>query len=169
MNWLRGFMQGRRGPDPLTLALLVVYWPFSFLGRLPGFRFCSVLALVLLAVAVYRIFSKDLIRRERENRLFLNYWRRLRAWLGSLSPGNIRQKSLLFSPAGAPVKGRAPHQKQRRPLGTVPVGRKTPDTNIFPVLFAAKACGSPGFREKSWSPAPNAAGNLTKNFDSQMF
>ncbi len=81
MEWFRNFMLGRRGPDQLTLALLIIYWPFSLLGRITGFSFLDTLALICLAVAVFRVFSKDLPRRERENLFFLKYWNKAASWL----------------------------------------------------------------------------------------
>lgn len=164
MNWLRGFMQGRRGPDPLTLALLVVYWPFSFLGRLPGFRFCSVLALVLLAVAVYRIFSKDLIRRERENRLFLNYWRRLRAWLGSLSPGNIRQKITAFFPGRRTGKGQGAAPKTAAAFGDSSGREKDTGHEYFSCPFCGQSLRIPRISGEILVTCPKCGRKFDKKF-----
>ena len=74
LNWLYRFMSGRYGMDPLNVALLVVglllagclsfthiWWLFS-LGYLPCFY------------AMYRMFSRNIVMRSRENQWFLRWW-----------------------------------------------------------------------------------------------
>ena len=93
MEWLRDFMNGRRGPDHLTLALLIIYWPFSLLGRITRFPFYDTLALICLAVAIFRVLSRDLARRERENQLFLKGCNTLSAWFRRHRPGGVKKAS----------------------------------------------------------------------------
>ena len=126
MEWFRNFMLGRRGPDQLTLALLIIYWPFSLLGRITGFSFLDTLALICLAVAVFRVFSKDLPRRERENLFFLKYWNKAASWLKNHRL-TAEKKRRIPAPPKPPPKPPA-----------------TPDTSISPALIAVRACEYPG-------------------------
>lgn len=83
MNWLyriNQFMAGRRGADQLTVGLLVLYFIvvlISNLTRLPLFWF---LGLAILIFAFYRMFSRNLWRRQQENDWFLKYWNRVSGW-----------------------------------------------------------------------------------------
>ena len=139
------------GPFPFWAAfrasVSAAYWPWS-----------------LLAVAVYRIFSKDLIRRERENRLFLNYWRRLRAWLGSLSPGNIRQKSLLFSPAGAPGKGQGAAPKTAAAFGDSSGREKDTGHEYFSCPFCGQSLRIPRISGEILVTCPKCGRKFDKKF-----
>lgn len=62
---LMSFMQGRNGVDELNICLLVLYCTFMLLAPLN--RFFSSLALVCIFYAVFRMFSKNLSARRREN------------------------------------------------------------------------------------------------------
>jgi len=76
-------MMGRRGNDQFTLALFIVYIVSMLLSRI--FYRVPVLPLIIDAVGlaaaifgVYRAFSRDIPRRERENRWFLTKWAAVR-------------------------------------------------------------------------------------------
>ena len=87
MNWLyrvalkvNQFMAGRHGTDQLTLALMVAYFIITFLANLTRIPLLMLLGLLVLAWAFYRILSKNLWHRQRENEVFLKYWRRIFGW-----------------------------------------------------------------------------------------
>ena len=76
---LARFMYGRNGPDQLNLALLAGYTVLLllqvFLNRFSAARMVlDILTLLLAAVILYRIFSRDLDKRRAENARFLNWW-----------------------------------------------------------------------------------------------
>lgn len=80
-NRLRSWLQGRNGADELTTfiivcALLVVVANF-FLNTM----FLSVLSLALMAYAWWRMSSKNVEARMRENRAFAELLGPLRPWL----------------------------------------------------------------------------------------
>ncbi|MCL1804527.1 MAG: hypothetical protein FWG28_00750 [Clostridiales bacterium] len=80
MNWFRKFMQGRYGPDQLTYALIVIYWPFAFAVRLTGFRIFDSLAYLCIFTAAFRFLSKNIARRRRENQKFLSILQPVTGW-----------------------------------------------------------------------------------------
>ena len=90
-NSLRRFMYGRYGTDQLNMALLITSLALSLLSSilsifLSGSLAFSIIYLVLslliyamLFFAIFRIFSRNIYRRRRENQKFLNGWNRIRA------------------------------------------------------------------------------------------
>ena len=54
------FMYGRYGTDELSMVMLMVSILFSFLSVIPNFRIGSLLSMVLLCLALYRSFSKNI-------------------------------------------------------------------------------------------------------------
>ncbi|MBD5155433.1 MAG: hypothetical protein HDT15_10330 [Oscillibacter sp.] len=76
---LARFMYGRNGSDQLNMALLAVYliiWVIQIIfGRIYAVRMVlEALSLVLVAVVLFRAFSKNLSKRRAENAKFLNWW-----------------------------------------------------------------------------------------------
>lgn len=80
MNWLRKFMAGRYGVDQLSIALLIAYLPVSLVTRLSGIRLLNFLALAILVVCYFRIFSRNIVKRRQENQKFLVKWYPIRNW-----------------------------------------------------------------------------------------
>ena len=83
MNWLHRFMSGRYGvADGLSIALISLMLILSLLGMLTGWGILSVLSYIPFGLYVYRTFSRDIYRRQEENRKFMEfagpYWRKLR-------------------------------------------------------------------------------------------
>jgi hypothetical protein len=86
MNWFRNFMYGRYGTDQLNLALLVSYLVFCLLASFTGIGLFNLIALAAVIFCIYRMFSRDIARRSRENQTFLTkmqpvfrWWRQLNA------------------------------------------------------------------------------------------
>ncbi len=84
MNWLRKFMYGRYGSDQLNMALLilsialtVVFWfvPVGLLGYL-GF--------IPIIICFYRMFSKNITKRQQENYVFLKWWYNVKSKFASI-------------------------------------------------------------------------------------
>lgn len=69
MNWLRKFMYGRYGTDQLSMTLIVISLILSLLA--PVFKLPPSIFLVLLFIAYFRVFSKNINKRYRENQKFL--------------------------------------------------------------------------------------------------
>lgn len=76
-NRLRSFMAARNGVDQLGLALTAGALLLSLLGQVIRRSLPEFLGTVLLVWALYRMFSRNLARRQAENRWFLDRVRRL--------------------------------------------------------------------------------------------
>ena len=94
MNWLTRFsyrinrlMAGRYGSDQASIGLLIAYFILVFLARLLRLPVLSFLALLPLIWGTYRIFSRNIAARYRENELFLRYWSRVKNWFRQSSQG----------------------------------------------------------------------------------
>ncbi len=84
-NTLRRFMAGRYGTDALGRFLLGVYlalWVLSWVFR-SGIAnlVLSVLATLTAVFILYRLLSRDILRRQTENDRFLRWWYPTKDWL----------------------------------------------------------------------------------------
>jgi hypothetical protein len=71
MNWLRRVMAGRYGSDQLSTALLFLSIFLMIVFRISRWlQFFSFLSYILLLIALYRMFSKDINKRRMENYKF---------------------------------------------------------------------------------------------------
>src|SRR5690554_6205892 len=90
MNWqqlkrkvqreFQKFMYGRYGVDQLTVLILVVSLVITVLAgilKLPGLQ---ILYYVGVIVSLYRILSRDLVKRRKENHVFLQKTRGITSW-----------------------------------------------------------------------------------------
>lgn len=72
MQWkMANAMQGRRGADSFSNTLVVAGIVFLILSVFPNLGFFSTLALVCLAYALFRTYSRNVAARDRENEAFL--------------------------------------------------------------------------------------------------
>lgn len=74
LNLLRRFMIGRYGGDSLNRFLLGVNFAFLFVWLFTRFRPIAWVILILMAVCYYRMLSRDITRRYKENQRFLQWW-----------------------------------------------------------------------------------------------
>lgn len=74
MNKLYRFMSGRNGNDQLGLALLVAALILNIIFRVTGLYLLGFIAMVMVFFVIYRMFSRDLAKRQEENRRFLCLW-----------------------------------------------------------------------------------------------
>ena len=65
------FMQGRYGSDKLGLATIWAALIISLIGSFAGAPFLSLVSTALWVWAIYRLFSRNLVRRRAENDWFL--------------------------------------------------------------------------------------------------
>lgn len=76
---LQRFMVGRYGEDRLNRFLLVVALVCMVLSML-GVGFARTVALVLLILVYYRMFSRKIYQRAAENQKYLKYETKVRSW-----------------------------------------------------------------------------------------
>jgi len=72
------FMAGRYGPDHLYIALFVVGIVIGIIARILRWQFLTFAGYVPMIFAVYRFFSRDIVKRRAENDRFLYYWAPMR-------------------------------------------------------------------------------------------
>ena len=76
------FMSGRYGADELSKFMLGICLVCLVLNIFTGVRGVYLLALVLLGLCYFRMFSKDYARRSAENQKYLNTVWKVKAWFG---------------------------------------------------------------------------------------
>lgn len=81
LQWkLTGWMQGRRGVDGLSNFLMGVGIILILLSIVPGLDILSWAAFLVLAVAVFRSFSKNIAARSRENEAYERFAEKPKKW-----------------------------------------------------------------------------------------
>lgn len=71
---MQRFMAGRHGADQLTLALLIAGIALSLLNSLTGFIVFYLLGLVAYIWGIFRMFSRNEIKRSEENMRWVKFW-----------------------------------------------------------------------------------------------
>ncbi len=77
-DWFRRVMAGRYGVDQLTWVLLIAALLLSMLARLLKFPLFAVLSWVLLIYGYFRIFSRNIPARQRENQSMMRFWYKIK-------------------------------------------------------------------------------------------
>ena len=82
-DWFRNFMIGRYGSDKLNQALLIAGVVLMLIGALLGGRFawaswCSLLSYLPLFWCIFRMYSRNIEARRRENAAFCGFFQHLR-------------------------------------------------------------------------------------------
>lgn len=83
MNWFKKFMYGRYGVDELSIALLILSIILIFISEmlskyLYAFGFIAYIPMLLY---VFRVFSKNIYKRQQENGKYLRMKNALIVWL----------------------------------------------------------------------------------------
>lgn len=71
---LMQFMAGRNGVDTLGFATMFIYFAVFAVNSFVGTVWLTVLGFLIVVLAFYRMLSKDLLRRRRENARFQKGW-----------------------------------------------------------------------------------------------
>jgi len=80
MNRFRTFMMGRYGADQLTMAILITAVILNIVFSYVAVPLLWILPLLLLAFGVFRMFSKNIYKRQAENQKFLRVWYPVSGW-----------------------------------------------------------------------------------------
>ena len=72
---LQRFMLGRRGPDELSLALLIGGFVLSILSGIRGLGLLSLVSMAAYVFSLYRMLSRNVQKRYQENARFMGFWR----------------------------------------------------------------------------------------------
>ena len=73
-NFLRNFMAGRYGPDHLNVAMIVVSLVLSLLHGIVRLAPIMYISYAVLALAAFRMLSRNINKRRAENDKFIRYW-----------------------------------------------------------------------------------------------
>jgi len=71
------FMYGRYGTDQLNNVLLILGIVLTVLGWFSSTAFLTVFSYIPLVLVIYRMFSRDVSRRRKENQKFMQFFNRL--------------------------------------------------------------------------------------------
>lgn len=77
-NKLYKFMYGRYGIDELYKVGLIICLLLSFLNIFINSRIVTTLEFILLIILMYRVFSKNIIKRRYENSKYLNLKKKIK-------------------------------------------------------------------------------------------
>lgn len=76
---LRGFMVGRNGVDTLAWVFCLAGLLLSILGNFEGLELLGLLSNVLLILALFRIFSRNIPKRQAENQKLTQFLARIKS------------------------------------------------------------------------------------------
>lgn len=77
MEKLARFLMGRNGPDSLYTAILVTELVLMVVNLFLGSWILSLLIWALLFWGIFRVFSRNLPARRRENQIWLKIWKKI--------------------------------------------------------------------------------------------
>lgn len=77
---MANFMRGRRGWDQFCFFLMIVSFIVEILGRILRNPWVYYAGLLLFAYGVFRMLSRNIYKREAENRKYLEITNRIRNW-----------------------------------------------------------------------------------------
>lgn len=77
---LRRFMYGRNGTDKLCFALIITSMVISLASRIAGNYWVQMPAYMLLIWTIFRMLSKNIQARRKENTAFLKIWNPIVKW-----------------------------------------------------------------------------------------
>jgi hypothetical protein len=74
-------MIGRYGTDQLNMAILIFGMVITFIGDIFSSSILMLITYVIFGTCVFRILSKDIPARQKENAKFLELWNPINAWI----------------------------------------------------------------------------------------
>ena len=78
------FFIGRYGYDQFTLFLVACNFILGFISRIFMLPAVSLFAGALFIFALFRVFSRNIERRRRENEIFMRFWFPAKGWFAGL-------------------------------------------------------------------------------------
>lgn len=93
MNWLRNFLTGKNGIDQLSIAVIIFAMLLNLVARNISSGIPGILAVLLLAWAVFRILSRNIEKRRQENLLFTSILTNIKNGFGKLKAGRAQAKA----------------------------------------------------------------------------
>ena len=93
---IRQFMYGRNGLDKLGIAMLIASVILNLLSSIRVIAFLRIISLILLALVIFRMLSRDLTRRGAENARYLQKTQQLRQRFSGFSSRVSQAKDYKF-------------------------------------------------------------------------
>ena len=90
-NFFSNFMMGRYGPDHLNIAMIVVSLVLTLVNSIVRLSPLMYISYIILALALFRMLSRNIARRRAENDRFIRYWWPIRTRIGR-SWANIKHR-----------------------------------------------------------------------------
>ena len=94
--WIERFMYGRYGQDNLNRFLFIFALILSLVSLLTRFAIVNSLALALLVVSIFRMFSRNAEKRARENFAYLRVTERFTHFFSHIKTRLHQRKSYRF-------------------------------------------------------------------------
>ncbi len=92
MNRIAKFMYGRYGTDQLNIAIILLSLLISIILRFTPVWYLGYLSYILLGVAIWRMFSRHIEARRKENAVFLKFIRPVKGRM-QYANRNLRDKT----------------------------------------------------------------------------
>lgn len=70
-------MIGRNGVDQLSIGLIIAYFVVSIIVSFTGIKTLMIIGYILWGICLFRILSRDIIKRRKENMVFLQWWNKI--------------------------------------------------------------------------------------------
>lgn len=93
---LRQFMQGRYGSDQLNFALLCFVLFLSLVNVFAHSWVVFALEILITAFAVYRMLSRKIQTRLRENKAFLGFWNKIKDFFANMRKRREDRKTHVY-------------------------------------------------------------------------
>lgn len=78
---LMQFMAGRNGVDPLGYATMALYFVVFMANSFINTIYLTAFGFLIVLIAFYRMLSKDIVRRRKENEVFLRLFNPVKAFV----------------------------------------------------------------------------------------
>ena len=78
---LQRFMMGRNGGDALGWSVLIAGAVCSLLSAIEGLEWLSLLAFVAVAYTIFRMYSRNVVKRRAENAKFVGFFKKIKTRL----------------------------------------------------------------------------------------
>lgn len=116
VNWLRNFMVGRYGVDQLSIGMFVLYLVVWLVERIFGIWWLAFVTGALILLILFRLLSRNVQARQKENEMFLRVWSPIVAWWHNrgIRTQGLEQKYSQHKERRAEAKAKAEENKKYR-------------------------------------------------------
>ncbi len=118
---LRRMFIGRNGPDQLSFALLILSLLLNFIP----FKYMVIITTTIIFIATFRMFSRNIVKRQKENVAFLSVVNKIKSWYYNIKTrGQQRKYYKIFKCPVCSLKLRVPRGKGKVSIKCSKCGNK---------------------------------------------